>query len=455
MTQLGTEVRPLRVAIVGSGPSGFYAAAALLAADLEVRVDMLDRLPTPFGLVRGGVAPDHQKIKGVVRAYLKTAEHPRFRFFGNVDVGHQVRLEDLRAAYDAVVLAIGAESARSLGIPGEDLAGSHDATSFVGWYNGHPAYQERVFDLSVSTAVVVGVGNVAMDVTRLLVKAPEALRATDITATALEALERSQVRDVHVLGRRGAAQAAFSPAEIREIDAVEGVDLRVRVEDAQLDPLSEAWLEASGDKAAHQNVAFLKEVAARGPHDRPRRVHLHLLTSPIAYEGTGRVERVVTGRNEIMTGRAGRLSPRDTGERGLIEAGLVLRAVGYRGVPLPGAPFDAERGTIPHEQGRVCQEGRTLPGLYVVGWAKRGPTGLIGTNRADARETVASLLEDVPSLDGHAAQTEMRFPGSVSWADWQRLDRLEVAAGAARGKIREKFVAVAQMLEALDQSPGE
>ncbi|MEM6930474.1 MAG: FAD-dependent oxidoreductase, partial [Myxococcota bacterium] len=381
MTGIATEDRPLQVAIVGSGPSGFYAAAALLSGE-PVHVDVFDRLPTPFGLVRGGVAPDHQKIKTVTRAYDKTAAHEHFRFFGNVHVGRDVTVAALLESYDQVVLAVGAEADRTMDIPGEGLPGSHSATAFVGWYNGHPDHQDHVFDLDTETAVVVGVGNVAMDVARILAAPVETLAATDITGRALEHLRTSAIRDVHVLGRRGPAQAAFTPAEIKEIDALPDVDLLISDEDAALDALSQGWLEASGDKANRQNVAFLQSIAGRSPTGASRRVHLHLLTSPHALTGDGRVQRVEIGRNRLVEPEPGWLKPQDTGERSAIEAGLVLRAVGYRGIPVPGVPFEERRGIIPNVEGRVVDGEVVCDRLYVVGWAKRGPSGLIGTNRA-------------------------------------------------------------------------
>lgn len=449
MSHIGTAERPLRVAIVGSGPSGFFTAGALFASDLVCEIDVYDRLPTPFGLVRGGVAPDHQKIKSVARAFAKTAQTPGFRFHGNVEIGSHVSLDQLRAAYDQVVLAVGAESARRLGIPGEELPGSHDATSFVGWYNGHPAYQERSYDLSGRTAVIVGVGNVAMDVARVLAQDPDRLASSDITSTALETLRRSRITDLYVLGRRGPAQAAFSPSEIKEIDALANVDLVVRPEDAEVDPHSAAWLEQSTDRAARQNVAFLHEVAGRPPA-APRRIHLRLHTSPIRYLGTNRVEQVEIGTNRIVRKPDGRLSAEDTGERELIATELVFRAVGYRGVPLPGAPFDDATGTIPNVTGRVHADGDVEPGLYVVGWAKRGPTGLIGSNRADAKETAAAMLADVPHLPRRSLAPRPA-PESVSWEQWQQLDEHEITAGEAQGKIREKLIEIGAMLEVLGQ----
>jgi ferredoxin/flavodoxin---NADP+ reductase len=450
MAEIGTAERPLRVAVVGAGPSGFYAAAALFASGRAVRVDMFDRLPTPYGLVRGGVAPDHQKIKGVIRVYDKTAAQEGFRFLGNVKVGDTVTTEQLLAAYDQVVLAVGCESANEIGVPGEDLLGSHSATEFVGWYNAHPDHLEKAFDLSCSAAVVVGVGNVSMDVTRILVRDRDDLAKTDIAEHALEALRGSAVTDVHVLGRRGPVQAAFSPSEIKEIAELEGVDLLVRPEDLELDAGSEAELAASSDKTVHDNVAFLRSIAGR-PSTAPRRVHLHLLTSPMAYSGEGRVEQVEIGRNRLEARASGGLSARDTGERTKIEAGLVFRAVGYRGIPVPGVPFDERRGIVPNEAGRVVRDGVPIDRLYVVGWAKRGPSGLIGTNRADSKATVDQMMADLPKLDP-AARHDHELPEALCWADWQQIDAAEVSRGQERGKLREKFVRVADMLAAARRS---
>ncbi|MEQ1505984.1 MAG: FAD-dependent oxidoreductase [Myxococcota bacterium] len=452
MAEIGSADRPLRVAIVGAGPSGFYAAAALLApapggAARQVTVDMIDRLPTPFGLVRGGVAPDHQNIKAVIRVYDKTAKNPAFRFLGNVAVGRDVTMDELRAAYDQVVLAVGCESANPLGIPGEDLPGSHSATAFVGWYNGHPDHRDRDFDLSSTTAVVVGVGNVSMDVTRVLVRDRDELAKTDIAHHALEQLRQSKVTDVYVLGRRGPVQAAFSPAEIKEIAELDGVDLVVRPEDLVLDPASEQAL-ASAEKTVIQNMTFLREVAGRTP-TAPKRVHLRFLASPVAIRGSDRVEAVEIGRNRLEPG-GGDLKARDTGERETIPAGLVFRAVGYRGIQVPGVPFDQKTGTIPNAGGRVTDGGAPVERTYVVGWAKRGPQGLIGTNRGDSKDTVDRMFDDLPTLPNVPRAPLAKLDAhAVGWADWERIDAEEVRRGKDAGKIREKFSRVAEMLAAL------
>lgn len=469
--------RVIRVAVVGSGPSGFYAAAALLADKTSrFEVDVLDRLPSPYGLVRGGVAPDHQKIKSVVKAYEKTAADPRFRFFGNVRVGADVTHADLLGLYDQVVYAVGAESANRLGIPGEDLAGSHSATEFVGWYNGNPDHQHRRFDLSASGAAVVGVGNVSMDLSRLLACERAHLAPTDISPVALDQLAASGVRDVWILGRRGAAQAAFTTGELEEIADLPGVDLRVSAEEVALDPASEAWLQATNDLGARKNVAFLQARAAVPPNPDARvRVHLRLWVSPVAIEGDGRTERLVIERNAPEATPSGDVKARGTGERETLPVGLVFRAVGYRGIAVPGIPFDERRGIIPNAEGRVLADGHApasaageapapppyLPRTYVVGWAKRGPSGLIGTNRQDSKATVERMIEDAPALpasDLTAAAADAFFAARVRtlvrWDDWKRLDAHEVAEGAKLGKIRYKLPSVPEMLAVIDPAHG-
>lgn len=458
---IGSEERPLRVAVVGAGPSGFYAAAALLKQKVfSARVDLLDRLPMPYGLVRGGVAPDHQNIKSVIRAYQKTASGSGFRFFGNVRIGVDVPVETLRAHYDQVVFAIGCESDRRLRIPGEDLDGSHSATEFVGWYNGHPDFQDRTFDLSgVERVVVVGVGNVAMDVTRILVRDPDELAGTDITDTALEALRRSALREVVILGRRGPAEASFSPAEIKEIGELAGVEVVVSPEDAAVDDLSRAWLERADPKdarVAQKNLDYLAERAAAGATGAGRTVRVRFCVSPVEILGEDHVQGLRIEKNELTPSDDGRPWPHGTGQTEEIACQLVFRAVGYQGIQLSGLPFDRRTGTIPNVEGRVVDPESTapLPGLYVVGWAKRGPTGLIGTNRTDAQATVDHMLEDI---SGHsddpredpAAMLRAHQPELVTFEDWERLDALEVARGQERGKIRLKFTSVAAALAAL------
>ena len=380
---------PLRVAVVGSGPAGFYAADALLKSEEPVvEVDVLDRLPTPWGLVRLGVAPDHENIKAVSRAFEKTASRPSFRFFGNVEVGSTVSHEELLRIYDAVVYTVGAQTDRRLGIPGEDLPGSWAATEFVAWYNGHPDFQDRMFDLSHERAVVVGNGNVAIDCARMLALTAEELAPTDTTHEAIESIQGAGVQEIVMLGRRGPVQAAFTPPELKELGELAGADVIVDPEELRLDAASEHALEEDRERA-RRNYELLGEFAERPPAGKPRRIVLRFLVSPVAILGDDRVEAVEVVRNELVE-EGGRLVARPTGELEVIPAGLVLRSVGYQGVALPGVPFDERKGTIPNDRGRVEGAERT----YVAGWIKRGPSGVIGTNKKDATETVELLLED-------------------------------------------------------------
>ena len=458
---IGEADNPLRVAIVGSGPAGFYAADHLLKRDgIHVEVDMFDRLPTPFGLVRGGVAPDHPKLKSVIRVYERTAGEDGFRFFGNVKVGEQLNPEDLAERFHAVIWAVGAETDRQLGIPGEDLPGSHSATSFVGWYNAHPDYADRSFDLSCERAVVVGNGNVAMDVTRILALSLDELAKTDIADHALEDLRECKVREIVVLGRRGPAQAAFTTPEIKELGELSEADVIVEEAEVELDPASAAFLESDeADMTARKNVEILREYAAREPQGRPKRIVLRFLASPIEISGEGKVESLTVGRNELVEDGSGALRAKDTGERETLDCGLVLRSVGYRGVPVPGIPFDEERGVISNEGGRITDEsGRPVPGQYVAGWIKRGPSGVIGTNKKDANETVAHLFEDLeaehlpepPGAQAGAVEELLAERGGdhVTYAGWSAIDRAEVERGQPQGRPRVKFVRIEEMLEA-------
>lgn len=453
---IGSPDRPLRVAIVGSGPSGFYAAESVFRREgVAARVDVFDRLPAPYGLVRYGVAPDHQKMKAVIHSYAKTAAREGFRFFGNVRLGRDLSVEDLRAHYDQIVYAVGAETDRSLGVPGEDLPGSHSATSFVGWYNGHPDHVDRSFDLSGERCVVFGVGNVAMDVARILMRAPDELMPTDIADYALAALRESRIREVVVVGRRAAAQAAFSPKEILELGSLDGVDLIVDPADLELDEATQKDVDA--DTNARKNLEYLRGKHADGPTGAARRIVLRFLASPTGFSGNGKVERVSLERNRIERGPDGWPRPRGTGEVDTLEAGLVLRAVGYRGEPLPGVPFDDRRGIIPNDDGRVLDspEGSRREREYVVGWAKRGPSGLIGTNKACSFRTVDHMMEDLAELDDGPASADIsdvlrsRNVRWVTFDDWTRLDAIEVERGQAQGRVRERFERIEDMLEAL------
>lgn len=456
MSSLGSADRPLRVAVVGSGPSGFYAAEALFKAGLSIRVDMFDRLPTPFGLVRGGVAPDHPKIKNVTKVYDKIAKHDAFAFFGNVTVGSDIKVEELRQYYDAILFACGAETDNRLGIPGEDLPGSHTATEFVGWYNGHPDYCDRVFDLSQEVAVVVGQGNVAMDVSRILAKTADELRHTDIAEYALDALAESKVKEIHLVGRRGPAQAKFTAPELREIGELSECDAIVRASDLVLDPIGLAELANTDNLAAQKNVAELRALAERTTAGKRRRYFVHFLRSPVELRGKDRVESILLERNRLE-GKPFSTRAVGTGNVEELGCGLVFRSVGYRGVPVPGVPFDEKRGVMPNDAGRVLDSTAVVPGLYVAGWIKRGPSGVIGTNKPDSQETVASILADVSRLDpcttpdseALKAILAQRGVRAVSYADWLRIDAAEIERGQAKGKPREKFARIKEMLQAL------
>lgn len=460
----GTVDNPLRVAIIGSGPSGFYAAERLQREKgLCAAIDMFERLPTPYGLVRGGVAPDHQKIKSVTRVYDRIAGKDDFRFFGNVTFGSDIHLADLQAHYHAAIFAVGAQTDRELGIPGEDLPGSHAATEFVAWYNAHPDYRERQFDLSTTDVAVVGLGNVAMDVVRILARTTGELHGTDIADYALAELADSEVRNIHVLGRRGPAQSAFTNPEIRELGEMEDAEVVVAPEEVELDPLSRAYVDSGASRTATRNVEILGNYSRQATRGSRRRIIMRFLTSPVEILGDGRVEAIRLVRNELQARDNGYLSARPTDIYETIPVGLVFRSVGYRGVPLPGLPFYDPWGIIPNEKGRVLREhegAEALPGLYVVGWIKRGPSGVIGTNKPDAVETVTMLLEDLnagqlwrpdaPAPDAVDALLDGRGLRYVSFADWQRLDELEQERGAELGRPRLKYSRVEEMLKALD-----
>lgn len=463
--QLGTPEHPLRVAVIGSGPSGFYAAEHLQDQDgLEVQVDMYDRLPTPFGLVRGGVAPDHPKIKSVTRVYDKIAAHPEFRFYGNVEMGRDLTHADLSAYYHAIIYAVGARTDRRMGIPREHLPGSHSATEFVGWYNAHPDFRHLGFDLSGERAAVVGNGNVAMDLARILASPREVLAGTDIAEHALDALGESGIREIHVLGRRGPAQAAFTNKELKELGELPDTDVIVDPADLELGALTEAHIARSPERTRDRNLELLREYAARPVTGAPKRIILHFLVSPVEILGRERVEGLTVVHNELYESEDGQLRSRPTERTTTLPVGLVFRAIGYQGVPLPGIPFDAMAGVIPNEAGRIIdpRTGSPVEGEYVVGWIKRGPRGIIGTNKPDSQETVQMLLadlaagnlhkEDVPARDVLERLLSERRRDFVSYEDWQLIDLLEQERGAASGgRPRLKFSRVEEMLHALQE----
>jgi len=449
--------RPLCVAVVGSGPAAFYAAGHLLASEEpRVEVDLVERLPTPWGLVRLGVAPDHPNLKTVSRAFEKVAQRPGFRFLGNVEVGRDVTYDELRGLYDAVVFAVGSQTDRRLGIPGEDLAGSWAATELVAWYNGHPDFQELPFDLSVERAVVVGVGNVALDVARMLALTPEELAPTDTTDSAIEAISKSGLREIVVLGRRGPVQAAWTSTELQEMGELAGADVFVDPAELELDEASAAEL-AAASNVVQRNMEILRGLAAREPEGKPRSVHLRFCVSPVAIHGEENVEAVEIVRNRLEPDERGRVRAVPTGEREVIPCGIVFRSVGYHGVALPDTPFDEANGTMPNAGGRVLDEaGMPVPGVYCAGWIKRGPTGVIGTNKKDATETVDLLLEDAragllpvsPAGRSIDALLTERGVEVVTYAGWEAIDAVERGRGEKEGRPRVKLCTWDELLAA-------
>ncbi|GAA3994299.1 FAD-dependent oxidoreductase [Deinococcus rubellus] len=444
-----SSARPLRAAVIGSGPSGIYAADALLKQlQVPVEVDVFDRLPTPYGLVRYGVAPDHLKIKSVTTLFQKVLGDPRVRFLGNVEVGQNLSVGELRAHYDAVIYTVGASSDRRLNIPGEDLGGSLSATEFVAWYNGHPDAAAREMLLHASGVAVVGAGNVALDVARILAKTMAELHTSDIAAHALTALEHSEVEDVYLLSRRGPLQAKFTTKELREFGELAGADVVVRPEEIAV---SDEDYAAISDNVVKRNVDVLREFALRAAQGQPRRVHLRFLVSPVELisDAQGQVAGVRIEKNHLdAQGNAV-----GSGQFEVLPVQMVLRSVGYKGVALSGVPFDDKRGVIPNTRGRI--EGRS--GEYTAGWIKRGPSGVIGTNKADAAETVATLLEDVPDLTpapeaGRAAVDALlasRQVDVVSLEDYLRLDAHELSSGQAAGRPRLKVAHREAMFEVI------
>jgi ferredoxin/flavodoxin---NADP+ reductase len=455
---LGTPDLPLRVAVVGSGPSGFYAAESLLESGLAVEIDMIERLPVPYGLVRYGVAPDHPKLKSVTAVFCGIAQDPRFRFFGNVALGRDVGADDLAAMYHAVIVATGADADRKLGVEGEDLAGVHAASDFVGWYNGKPECAGLHFDLAQDVAMVVGQGNVAIDVCRILAKPVDELRRTDITRHALEVLASSRVREIHVVGRRGPVQAKFTPKELRELGTLAGWQAIVDPTCLDLNAQSQAELKHPDFVHAAKNLDILRAFAAK-PQATARLIHLHFHRAPVALQGDGRLQQVILGVQRLEGPPAAQVAV-PSGERSSIKAGLLFRSVGYHSCALPGLPFDHRKGIVPNQNGRLLTEtGQWLQGWYATGWVKRGPTGVIGTNRIDSVETVSRLLSDLPSLlstkpgrDALIGLLRSKRHRIVAFEDWLAIERAEQARGLLADKPAEKFVCVAEMLAAAETS---
>jgi ferredoxin--NADP+ reductase len=455
MNCLGSSERPLRVAIIGSGPAGFYAVSALFSAQISVTVDLFERLPTPFGLVRAGVAPDHPKTKSILRVFDKLANREGFSFWGNVHVGRDVSLDELRAHYDAIIFATGVEIPLELGIPGEGLMGCHAADEFVGWYNGHPDYYDASFDFSSESAVVIGQGNVAADVVRMLLRPVDELRSTDISSRALDVLAESRVREVYLIGRRGPVQAKFTQQELEELGELTDCGVSLEPGALDLEPLSRAELEEPKNFNAKRNMTVFKSFANMEPSLKSKRLNIRFLRTPCEILGVERVESIKLEKNRLE-GQPHNLKARGEGSFENIPCGLVFSAIGHKGVSIPKVPFDEKRHVIPNEAGRVLVDGVVAPGFYVVGWIKRGPSGLIGTNKADGIETVDNLIADLPSLrpcpspDSAPLKQLLSERGVrvIGYDDWRRIDEVETAEGEARGKLREKRATIEGLLAA-------
>ncbi len=456
----GTAARPLRVAIIGSGPAGFYAADAIAKTNANACVDMYERLPTPYGLVRGGVAPDHQSIKQVVRVFEQHAESDRFRFLGNVMLGRDITVDELHHFYDAIIYAVGGERSRRIDVPGSDLPHSHPAPVFVGWYNGHPDYREARYDLAVKRAAVVGNGNVAIDVARVLARSPAELEKTDIADHALDALRDSRIEEIFVLGRRGPLQAAFTPRELDELGALSDVDIIVEPRALDLDPESLRDLEHAPAAARH-NLERLKRFSEHQARTHRRSIELRFLVSPeeVLADDRGGVRGLRLRHNELSRDARGELVPRGTDRTEELEVGLVLWAIGYRGAPIAGVPFDEDKGVIENVEGRVTHHGEVVVGEYVVGWAGTGAKGLIGSHKRGSAQVVARMFSDLQS--GRIPQRALPAPRdldrllqrrgirTVRFADWKLLDFIERERGRRRGAPRSKLTSVDEMLRAL------
>lgn len=432
---------PLNVAIVGSGPSGFYTVAALLKSGADCRIDIIERLPTPFGLIRGGVAPDHQKTKNVWRAYDKSAMNEAVRYYGNVEVGRDVTIDELHDIYDAVVLAVGSPLDRKLGIPGEDKRGVIGSAAFVGWYNGHPDFRDLDPDLNIDAAVVVGNGNVAIDCVRVLAKTPEEMAVTDLTEYAAAAIHASPLTDIYMCGRRGPAEAKFTNVELREMGQL--ADCAPIVDAAQLPDSVPDGLDDRDKRLRERNLESLREFSAMSAEGKRKRLHFSFFANPVEILGGDRVEGVKLERTAVEDGRAA-----GTGEFFDIACGLVIPAIGYYGEPFPGVPFDERGGVVVHDDGLVQE------GVYAVGWIMRGPTGVIGTNKHDGDHAAARILEDRAAGQNPGREKLETLLGGrkvrwVSYADWKTIDECEIA-NASPGAPRRKFSRIEDMLAVLD-----
>ena len=450
----------MRIAIIGSGPAGFYAAEALLKrSDTTVHVDMFDRLPTPYGLVRGGVAPDHQNIKAVTRVYEKTAARPTFRFMGNVCLGRDISVDDLRQHYHQIVYAVGNEADRRLGIPGEGMTRCTPASVFIGWYNGHPDYRQAQIDLSMPRVAVIGNGNVAVDIARILLRSPVELEKTDIAEHALEALRQSQVREVFILGRRGPEQAAFTPVELKELGEMEGVDPVVAPGE-----LAGCNIPASeGSSQQEKNLKILQAFASRQPLAANKKLHVRFFVSPVEVMAgaDGGVAGLVLEKNRLVTQPDGSANVRGTGEKETLDVGMALPAIGFAAKQIDGVPYDKKTLNIANEDGRVIDpvSRAVVPNEYVVGWARTGPQGLIGSHKPASAYVAGHMAADGAGLEGRELPEpdailnllKQRGVQAVSFGSWKKLEEVEVVRGARRGAPRDKITDVKAMLGLLQE----
>jgi len=459
-TQLGTESRPLRVAIVGAGPSGFYAADALFRSPLIIHVDAFDKLATPYGLLRGGVAPDHQKMKSVSSYYDRVATKfpDRFRFIGNVEIGKDITVDELRNYYDAVVFSYGSSSDQKTGLKGEELPGVYSAREFVGWYNGHPDYQHFEFELNQEVVAIIGQGNVAIDVARILAKTPHELSTSDITQKALDALSKSKVKEIHIIGRRGPVQSAFTELEAKELGELEDANIVVYENDLVLDGANRREMEEVESNKARKNYAVLQELAKMPKEGKSKKVFIQYFKYPKEITGTTHAESL---KMDVvrLEGEAFKQKAIPTGEELTIPSGLIFRSIGYKGISSPGVPFDTKRGVIPNQKGRVTDEnGHVVSGFYTAGWIKRGPSGVLGSNKPCSTETIDCLFEDLPSLQACPTPSsdavydllKSRGVRTVSFQDWKQIDSRETEIGKAKGKPREKFTTSEEIFQTLD-----
>ncbi|KKO83788.1 FAD-dependent oxidoreductase [Corynebacterium otitidis] len=438
--------RPLRVAVIGSGPAGIYASDLLVKADQEVSIDLFEKMPAPFGLIRYGVAPDHPRIKGIVKSLHRVLEQDDIRLLANIEIGRDVTVEELRDFYDAIVFATGATGDRNLNIPGADLPESYGAGQFVGFYDGNPNFT-RDWNLTANKIAVIGVGNVGLDISRVLAKTADELHTTEIPDNVYEGLHESAASEVHIFGRRGPAQAKFTPMELKELDHSENIEVIVDPEDIDYDEASEEARRAS--KSQDLVCQTLEGYAMREPKDAPHKIYIHLFEAPVEIlEKDGHVAGLVTERQEL-DGEGG---IRPAGKQTTWDVQAVYRAVGYRSDPVNGVPFDEKKNVIPNDGGHVLAgpEGEQVAGLYATGWIKRGPVGLIGNTKSDAKETIGMLLEDFdagrlaepahPEPEAITKFLEDRKIAVATWEGWHRLDAAERARGEEEGRERKKLV---------------